>query len=74
MPALPRTPRRQDRFLFTRTYLTLPIALVIRDDSHFIGDLRELKKQRVGVVRDYASHEYPADQSSRPEYLSGGLH
>ncbi len=57
MPALPRTPRRQDRFLFTRTYLSLPIALVIRDDSHFVGDLRELKNQRVGVVRDYATHE-----------------
>lgn len=58
MPALPRTPRRQDRFLFTRTYLSLPIALVIRDDSHFVGDLRELKDQRVGVVRDYATDEY----------------
>ena len=58
MPAMPRTPRRQDRYLFTRTYLSLPIALVIRDDSHFVGDLRELKNQRVGVVRNYATHEY----------------
>ncbi|PAV25426.1 histidine kinase [Tamilnaduibacter salinus] len=58
LPGLPRTPRREDRFRFTRSYLTLPIALVIRDDGRFIGDLRELQDERVGVVRQHASHEY----------------
>ena len=58
IPGLTRTPSRQNRFLFSRSYLSLPIVLVIRDDSHFVGDLRELKKQRVGVVRNYASQEY----------------
>lgn len=58
IPALPRTPRRENLFLFTRAYLSLPIALVIRDDGRFVGDLRELRDERVGVVRQHASHEY----------------
>ncbi|ROT94612.1 response regulator [Marinobacter sp. R17] len=58
LPALPRTPRREKLFLFTRAYLSLPIAMVIRDDGRFIGDLRELRDERVGVVRQQASHEY----------------
>ncbi|TVP52328.1 MAG: response regulator [Halomonadaceae bacterium] len=56
--AMPRTPRRQDRFLFTRNYLSLPMALVIRDDHRFVGDLNELRRERVGVARDMASQEY----------------
>ncbi|WP_339806893.1 transporter substrate-binding domain-containing protein, partial [uncultured Marinobacter sp.] len=58
LPALPRTPRREDEFLFTRSYLNLPIVLVIRDDGRFIGDLRELRSERVGVLRQHASHDY----------------
>lgn len=58
LPGLPRTPRRENRFDFTRAYLSLPIALVIRDEGRFIGDLRELQDERVGVVRQHASHEY----------------
>lgn len=58
LPALPRTPRREDEFLFTRSYLNLPIVLVIRDDGRFIGDLRELRAERVGVLRQHASHDY----------------
>lgn len=56
--AMPRTPRRQDRFLFSRNYLSLPMALVIRDDHRFVGDLNELRRERVGVTRDMASQEY----------------
>lgn len=58
LPALPRTPRREGEFLFSRPYLSVPIALVIRDDGRFIGDLRELREERVGAVRQQASHEY----------------
>lgn len=58
LPALPRTPRREDEFLFTRSYLTLPIVLVIRDDGRFIGDLQELRSERVGVLGQHASHDY----------------
>ncbi|QCF27358.1 transporter substrate-binding domain-containing protein [Hydrocarboniclastica marina] len=56
--ALPPTPRRQGRFLFTRAYRELPIAMVTRDDSRFIGDLRELGSERIGAVQGEASHEF----------------
>lgn len=58
LPGLSRTPRTEDDFLFTRAYLTVPIALAIRDDGRFIGDLRELRTERVGVVNRHAAHDY----------------
>lgn len=58
LPGLSRTPRTEDAFLFTRAYLTVPIALAIRDDGRFIGDLRELRNERVGVVNRHAAHDY----------------
>ncbi|WP_166269649.1 transporter substrate-binding domain-containing protein [Marinobacter caseinilyticus] len=58
LPALPQTPRREGEFLFSRSYLSLPIAVVIRDDGRFIGDLRELRGERVGAVQQLAGHEF----------------
>ncbi|MDC0661338.1 transporter substrate-binding domain-containing protein [Marinobacter sp. SS21] len=58
LPALSLTPQREGEFLFSRPYLSLPIALVIREDGRFIGDLRELRGERVGVVRKQAGHDY----------------
>ncbi|WP_417564927.1 transporter substrate-binding domain-containing protein [Marinobacter sp.] len=58
LPGLSRTPRTEGDFLFTRAYLTVPIALAIRDDGRFIGDLRELRSERVGVVNRHAAHDY----------------
>lgn len=58
LPAVTRTPQRESDFLFTRPYLTVPMALVIRDEGRFVGDLRELKEERVGVVSGHASHDY----------------
>ena len=58
LPALPRTPRREEDFLYTRTYLTLPVVVVIREDGRFIGDLRELRDERVGVVAQHAAHDF----------------
>ena len=58
LPGLSRTPRTENKYLFTRAYLNVPIALVIRDDGRFIGDLRELRDERVGVVSHHAAHDY----------------
>ena len=58
LPAVTRTPRLEDSFLFSRAYLTIPIALAIRDDGRFIGELRELRNERVGVVNRQAGHDY----------------
>ncbi|MFO7788188.1 MAG: transporter substrate-binding domain-containing protein, partial [Halospina sp.] len=59
VPALPRTPDRQDEHLFTSSYLSLPVAIVVRDDHRFVGDLSELDdSDRVGVVQGMAAGEY----------------
>ena len=58
LPALSRTPRVEESFLFSRAYLTVPIALAIRDDGRFIGELRELRDEKVGVVNRQAGHDY----------------
>lgn len=58
LPGLSRTPRTEDSFLFTRAYVNVPVALAIRDDGRFIGDLRELRDERVGVVNRHAAHDY----------------
>ncbi|MBE0484675.1 transporter substrate-binding domain-containing protein [Marinobacter sp.] len=58
LPGLSRTPRTEGEFLFTRAYVTVPVALAIRDTGRFIGDLRELRDERVGVVNRQASHDY----------------
>ena len=58
LPGMSRTPRTEQEFLFTRAYVNVPIALAIRDTGRFIGDLRELRDERVGVVNRQASHDY----------------
>ncbi len=58
LPSLTQTPQLEGEFLFSRPYLSLPIVLVIRDDGRFIGELRELRDERVGVVRGEAGHSY----------------
>ncbi|MEC7815092.1 MAG: transporter substrate-binding domain-containing protein [Pseudomonadota bacterium] len=58
LPGMSKTPRTEQDFLFTRAYVTVPIALAIRDTGRFIGDLRELRDERVGVVNRQASHDY----------------
>ena len=58
LPGISRTPRTEQDFLFSRPYLTVPIALAIRDDGRFIGDLRELRQEKVGVVNRHAAHDY----------------
>ncbi|HET8850643.1 MAG TPA: transporter substrate-binding domain-containing protein, partial [Marinobacter sp.] len=58
LPGMSKTPRTEQEHLFTRAYVTVPIALAIRDNGRFIGDLRELRDERVGVVSRQASHDY----------------
>jgi two-component system sensor histidine kinase EvgS len=55
---LAKTPQLSQYMDFTSPIFSFPIVLVIRDNRPFIGDLRELKKERVGVVKGYASYDY----------------
>ena len=58
LPALARTPERQDRYLFTRSFVQFPVAIVVRDNHRFVGDLSELDDESVGTVRDMATQQY----------------
>ncbi|UZE96464.1 ATP-binding protein [Alkalimarinus alittae] len=56
--AIAKTPQREELMLFSEPYFSFPIVLVIREGMGFITDLRELKNERVGVVKGYASYDY----------------
>ncbi|AZZ89910.1 transporter substrate-binding domain-containing protein [Hahella sp. KA22] len=52
------TPRREGRMLFSEHYLSYPIVMAVRDEMRFIGSLEELDRERVAVVKDYASQDF----------------
>lgn len=52
------TPQRAEYMLFSKVYLSIPIVLMVRSDHPFVGDLRELKRERVGAVKGYASLDF----------------
>jgi len=56
--SIQRTPERTKKLLFTRPYVRLPNAIIVRRGGR--TDLREadLAGLRVAVVRDYASSDY----------------
>lgn len=58
LPSLSRTPERQDRFLFTRSYVSFPVAIVVRENHRFVGDLSELDEGLVGIVDNMATEQY----------------
>src|SRR5690606_22700540 len=58
IPAIARTPRREEQLLVSESYFSFPIVLAVRDDIPFIGGLDELDNERVGVVKDYASQDF----------------
>lgn len=50
MLAVVKSPRTQDRLLFTRPYLELPLVLFKRKGADFINGLDDLRGQRVAAV------------------------
>jgi ABC-type amino acid transport substrate-binding protein len=60
--------------LFTRPYLRFPVVILTRADSLFLGQLEDLRGQRVGVEADYFTDEilrrhYPEIIPVRYHYL-----
>jgi len=55
--SLSPTPLRRESINFTDNYTKFPIAIFSGPDVPFIGDLKELKGRRVGVVKGYAAQE-----------------
>lgn len=48
------TPEREQRFLFTREYVTFPVTIVTQSDGPFAVTVTDLKTMRVAAVSDYA--------------------
>ena len=57
LPAVTKTPRREEYLHFTRPYLDFPMVIITRQDSLFIGELADLQGKSTAVVNLYVSHE-----------------
>ncbi len=55
--ALVRTHQREAYLRFTRPYLNFPLVIFTRADAGRVTGLADLRRLRVGVVRDYMAHE-----------------
>ena len=67
LPAVSKTPEREEFLNFTRPYLRFPYVIFTRNDADLITSLDELVDKTIVVEKDYANHEilknqYPAIQ------------
>ncbi|MEW8290823.1 MAG: EAL domain-containing protein [Candidatus Thiodiazotropha endolucinida] len=53
-----RTPLREKYFLFTDSYISMPIHIFARDDISYVGNLDNLDGKRIAVVQNYAIHDW----------------
>ena len=65
IPCIAPSPERAQFLLFTKPYLTFQSVIVTRKDAAFMNGLADLSGKKVGVVKDYITHEriaadYPA--------------
>ncbi len=58
LPAVAKTPGRQEDLLFTDPYLSVPVAIFSDTDAAYLGDIRALHGRKVAVVEDYAIGEW----------------
>ncbi len=58
LPALALTPDREEDFLFTHPYLTVPTVVITRRNEQDFADIDELKEMTLGAVEGYASTEW----------------
>jgi two-component system sensor histidine kinase/response regulator len=73
-PSITETEERRQQLHFTRPYLRFPVVILTRADSLFLGQLEDLRGQRVGVEADYFTDEilrrhYPEIIPVRYPYL-----
>ena len=55
---LVKTPERSAFMVFSDPYTTIPAVIYTRDDSPYVGGLRDLRGQRVTTIRGYAITEF----------------
>ncbi|NEX22033.1 transporter substrate-binding domain-containing protein, partial [Thiorhodococcus mannitoliphagus] len=57
MPMVTPTAERRAFMNFTQPYLSFPAVLVTRRASDYLSGIKDLEGRRVGVVREYVTHE-----------------
>ena len=55
LPCVVKTPQREEYLGFTDSYLNFPMVDATRDDADVVGGLDDLKGQKIGVVKGYAT-------------------
>lgn len=55
------TPDRKTYLTFTDPYLSFPASIFTRNDAPYVGEIKELAKEKVAVVDGYAFHELIAE-------------
>ena len=55
---LVKTPERSAYLAFSKPYTTIPAVIYTRDDSPYVGSLRDLAGRRVMTIRGYAITEF----------------
>ena len=58
IPGIQPTPEREQFLNFTNPYLYVPIVLVSREESNYLGGLDGLSGKKVAVVKDYLTEIY----------------
>lgn len=58
LPALAKTGERQQDFLFTESYLSIPVAIFSAANVAYLGSLKALEGKKVAVVQDNAVNEW----------------
>jgi hypothetical protein len=55
LPAIVPSSRFNTKLIFTRPYLSLPLVIATRSDEFFVGNLRGLSENRIGMVDRWIS-------------------
>jgi PAS domain S-box-containing protein len=58
LPAVARSDEREKYLNFTKTYISFPFVVFLRNDHPFITSVDEISGQRVAVEKSYITEEY----------------
>lgn len=61
VPCIMESPSRKRYLNFTLPYLSYPVVVITRQNSPFVGEIGTLAGKKVGVVSNYAYHEFLQD-------------
>ena len=78
LPAIAPTIERKKYLNFTKTYISLPIVIAVRQNLPFLNSINDLSEYKIGVVKDYytdesISRDYPDLNLARFPTLKKGL-